>query len=115
MLCRFGIFLVLTSASPAYKKIPMFKSYFKIAFRNLWRKKAFSSLNIAGLAVGIATSLLIFLVIHSENSYDTWQSGYNRIYRVVTTYTSNTNGEVKEHQSAVPIPLPKAMSLDFPQ
>src|SRR5882757_7956533 len=93
----------------------MFKSYLKIAFRNLWRKKAFSFINIAGLAVGIAASLLIFLVIHSETGYDAWQSKYDRICRVVTTYTNAANGEVKDRHSAVPTPLPQTMLKEFPR
>jgi putative ABC transport system permease protein len=87
---------------------------FKIAFRSLWRKRAFSFLNIAGLAVGIAASLLIFLVIKNELSYDRYHTNKDRIYRVVSTLTSRSNGEVSGYQSAVPGPLPDAMRHDFP-
>lgn len=93
----------------------MFPNYFKIAFRTLWKKRTFSFLNILGLMVGIAASLLIFLVIHYETSYDSFQSRGERIYRVVTTYTKHANGEVAGYESAVPIPLAVGMQLDFPQ
>ena len=93
----------------------MFQNYFKIAFRTLWKKKTFSFLNIIGLMVGIAASLLIFLVIRYETGYDSWQSKGDRIYRVVTNYTKHANGESAGYESAVPMPLPQAMRLDFPQ
>jgi predicted permease len=87
---------------------------FKIAFRSLWRKKSFSFLNIGGLAVGIAASLLIFLVIKNELSYDDYHTNKDRIYRVVTTSISRSNGEVAEHYAMVPGPLPEAMRHEFP-
>ncbi len=48
----------------------MIKNYFKIAFRNLWRNKAFTAINIFGLAIGIATCLVIMLFVQNELSYD---------------------------------------------
>ena len=93
----------------------MLKNYFRIAIRNLWRKKVFSFINIAGLAVGVAASLLIFLVIHYETSYDAFQSKRDRIYRVVTTYVNHANGEVAGYDPSVPIKLAEALRLDFPQ
>ncbi len=44
----------------------MIKNYFKIAFRNLFRNKGFSFINISGLAIGMASAILIFLCIQSE-------------------------------------------------
>jgi len=93
----------------------MFNSFFKIALRNLWRKKAFSIINVVGLAIGVAASLLIFLVMHYEFSYDGFQSKKDRIFRVTSTYAKSASGEVVEREGSVPIPLPDAMRLDFPQ
>jgi putative ABC transport system permease protein len=93
----------------------MFKSYLRIAARNLWRKRGFSILNITGLAVGIAASLLIFLVIHYETSYDAYQANGKRIYRVVTTHSRHSTGEPIDYSGSVPLPLPDAMRHDFPQ
>ncbi len=93
----------------------MIKNYFIVAWRNLYRKKAYSVINILGLAVGIASALVIFLLIHYELSYDDYQTNKDRICRVVTTYTNYSNGEVTGHQSAVPIPLANALRSDFPQ
>jgi putative ABC transport system permease protein len=93
----------------------MFQHYLTIAFRNLWRKRGFSLLNISGLAVGIAASLLLFLVIHYETSYDGWQSKKDRIYRVTTVKLKHSNGEATAYESAIPLPLPEALRHDLPQ
>jgi len=97
------------------KIIAMFQHYLTIAFRNLWRKRGFSLLNISGLAVGIAASLLIFLVIHYETGYDGWQSKKDRIYRVTTVSSKHSNGEATAYESAIPLPLPEALRHDLPQ
>ena len=62
----------------------MIRNYLKVAVRNIIRYKGYSAINIAGLSIGIAASLLLFLVIRYEYSYDTFQKEYNNIYRVVT-------------------------------
>src|SRR5215217_1787310 len=62
----------------------MFKNYFKTAWRNLWRHKAFTFINIMGLSVGMTACFLIFLYVHFETSYDIFNSKADRIYRVVT-------------------------------
>src|SRR6478735_10815885 len=58
----------------------MFSNYFKIAFRNLWKNKAFSFINIAGLAVGMASAMLILLWIQNEMSHDRFHEKVDRIY-----------------------------------
>ncbi|MEI9908189.1 MAG: ABC transporter permease [Bacteroidota bacterium] len=93
----------------------MINNSLKTGFRSLWKKKSFSFINIMGLAVGIAASLLIFLVIQNEFSYDRYHSKKDRIYRVVSTQLSKSNGEVKSRHGAIPSPLPDAMRQDFPQ
>lgn len=87
---------------------------FKLSLRTLWRKKSFSLLNILGLAVGIGASLLIFLVIRHELSYDMYQSKRDRIFRMTTTLFSRSNGEVVWRHSLVPLPLASTMRQDFP-
>ena len=61
----------------------MIKNYLKIAFRNLWRHRVFSFLNIMGLTVGMAACFLIFLYIQFELSYDSFHTKADRIYRIV--------------------------------
>lgn len=60
----------------------MIKNYFKIAFRNLWKNKGYSAINIFGLAVGLATCLLITLYVTDELSYDKFYKNADRIYRI---------------------------------
>ena len=60
----------------------MFKNLFKIAVRNLWRSKGFSFINITGLAIGMASAILILLWIQNEISYDNFHKNKDRIYEV---------------------------------
>jgi len=62
----------------------MFRNYYKIAWRNLWRNKAFSAINIAGLSVGLACCMLIFLYTMDEVSYDRFNVNAQNIYHLVT-------------------------------
>lgn len=61
----------------------MIRNYFKIAFRNLWKHKVFSFINITGLAVGMTACFLIFLYVNFELSYDSFHKKGDRIYRLV--------------------------------
>jgi putative ABC transport system permease protein len=62
----------------------MIRNYLTIAFRNLWRHKGYSAINVAGLAIGMACSLLVFLYVWHELSYDRYHPSYERIYRIST-------------------------------
>jgi putative ABC transport system permease protein len=70
----------------------MLKNYFKIAFRNLWRHRAFSGINLLGLAVGMSSFLLIFSYVSFERSYDAFNKKADRIYRI--TCDTKTQTEV---------------------
>jgi putative ABC transport system permease protein len=60
----------------------MLKNYFKIAWRNIVRQKAYSILNIAGLSIGMACSILILLWVQNELSYDRFHARANQIFRL---------------------------------
>src|SRR6478609_1415885 len=60
----------------------MFKNYFKTAWRNIRRHKAYSAINILGLSIGIAACLLILQYVSFELSYENFQANKDRIYRV---------------------------------
>lgn len=62
----------------------MIRNYFKIAFRNIWRHKGYSAMNIGGLAIGMTAGFLILLYIGFELSYDGFHVKADRLYRVVT-------------------------------
>lgn len=64
----------------------MLSSYFTIAFRNLWRHKAFTAINIVGLALGLAVCLLIVLFVSHESSYDSYHIGSDRMYRMTMNF-----------------------------
>src|SRR5690349_59189 len=61
----------------------MLTHYLTLAFRNLFRHKFYSFLNIAGLAIGMACCLIIFLYVRTSLSYDTHHRGAQDIYRIV--------------------------------
>ena len=65
----------------------MLRNYFKIAIRNLWKNRVYSGINVFGLAVGLATCLLITLYVADELSYDRHHERADRIHRVVHRMT----------------------------
>ena len=60
----------------------MLRNYLKTALRNLWKNKGFSAINILGLTIGTASSLLILLWVRNELSYDRFNAHADRIYRI---------------------------------
>ncbi|HEY9006991.1 MAG TPA: ABC transporter permease [Ohtaekwangia sp.] len=71
----------------------MFKNYLTLAFRNLLKRKLYSFINIAGLAIGVAVCLVILKYVDFELSYDNYHQNAPNIYRTVTS--SYTNGEFR--------------------
>jgi len=61
----------------------MFNSYLKITFRNFKRQKAYSIINVTGLAVGMACCICILVYVHYELSYDRFHTNADNIYRLV--------------------------------
>jgi len=84
----------------------MIKNYFIVAFRNFWRNKIFSLINIIGLAIGISASLVIYLLVHYDFAFDKFEKDGDRIYRVVSDFTFS--GESFKN-SGVPSPMPAAI------
>lgn len=74
---------------------PMLGAYGTSAIRNLSKRKFFSSLNIAGLAIGMATCLMIFQYVAYESSYDTFHEQQANLYRVVVDGVVQGNGETR--------------------
>lgn len=94
------------------KNLFMIKNYFKIAIRNIARHKVFAIINIAGLAIGIASCLLLFTVVNYEWSYNKSQPNYKQIYHVAT---EDKNADGSHYNPGVPYPALDALRLDFPQ
>ena len=66
----------------------MFKNYLKISLRNLLKHRVYSFINILGLAVGIAASVLITLYVLDELSYDRFHAKADRTYRIVADWSN---------------------------
>ncbi|SDL61371.1 ABC transporter permease [Siphonobacter aquaeclarae] len=88
----------------------MIRNYFKIAYRNLLKNKAYSLINISGLAVGMAVAILIGLWIYDELSYDRYHESYDRVARVMQHQTAN--GETGS-QFSIPFPLGKELQTTY--
>jgi ABC-type antimicrobial peptide transport system permease subunit len=85
----------------------MFKTYFKLAYRNILKDKAYSIINIAGLAIGLASSILILLWVQNELSYDKFHKNAGQIYRVSVDFgDSKTIG--------TPAGMPAALTAEMP-
>ncbi len=90
----------------------MFKNYLKIAWRNLLRNKAFSLLNILGLSVGLAVTILIVLWINFEMGYDQFHVNKDRLYQVYNKYP--VDGEIWTWNST-PKVMAKVIKKDYPE
>ena len=85
----------------------MYQTYFKIGWRNLRKHKGLTTINITGLAIGIATCLIIMLFVVDELSFDRYNEKADRIVRVVLK--GKVNGEViKEAVTPAPVAPTKA-------
>jgi putative ABC transport system permease protein len=88
----------------------MIKSYFKIAFRNLYKNKGYSFINIAGLATGMAVAVLIGLWIWDELTYNKYHENYDRIAQV---WQHNIYNGTKASQVSNPYLMADAIRTDF--
>lgn len=84
----------------------MIKSYLKIAWRNLWRNRVFSSINIAGLAIGMAVSFTLILYVLFQFSYDDFHKNSRYIYHVKVGSDGGIN---------TPVPLGPFLEKDIPE
>ncbi|MBK5279341.1 MAG: ABC transporter permease [Bacteroidia bacterium] len=90
----------------------MLKNFVVTAIRNLRRSKGSAFINISGLTLGITASLILFLLVRHQSSFDNYHTKLTRIYRVVHQSDGNQG---KNYTSGVPPVLPEAFQLDFPE
>ena len=90
----------------------MFGNYLTTALRGIWKYKAYSAINIFGLAIGIAASLLILMYVRYELSFDRYHENLERIYRI-NLHGSMMGQEVNAATS--PYPLAATLVNEFPQ
>ncbi|SEA49907.1 ABC transporter permease [Pedobacter hartonius] len=88
----------------------MFKLNLKIAWRNLWKNKGYTLINILGLSIGMASCILIFIFIRFQLSFDEGYQNGDRIYRFVTNWKYNS---YTDYSQGVPIPLIAAARNEF--
>jgi putative ABC transport system permease protein len=94
----------------------MLKNYFKIAWRNLLKKKVYSIINIVGLGIGMTCCVLIFMFVQDELSYDQYHVNKDRIYRVIDG--ESIEGQNPDYSSFWVwgnAPVGPALQLDFPE
>lgn len=101
----------------------MLRNYLKIAFRNLWKNKIYSVINIFGLGLGMATSVLLFLWVQNELSYDSFHEKSDNIYRLnshlkmdesETLHWANTPFELAESLKAIAPEIQEVTRLYVP-
>jgi ABC-type antimicrobial peptide transport system permease subunit len=80
----------------------MFKNNFKSALRNFWNNKFYTAINISGLAVGLATAIMLLLWVQNEFSFDKFNTNYKNIYQLSSHF--NSGGEERVWKG-VPGPL----------
>ncbi|MFC2139331.1 FtsX-like permease family protein [Bacteroidota bacterium] len=94
--------------------LAMFNNYFKIAFRNMLKQKSYSLINISGLALGIAVTILILLYVRAELSYDTFNEKADRIYRL-ERQSLNADGAVRYQGITLAPSFTIYLEKDFPE
>ncbi len=92
----------------------MLKNYLKIAFRNLSKYKLYSFINILGLALGIGITILIYLYVKNDFSYDNFRKNGDRKYRVIRQ-NYDRDGLQEGYQAHMPIPLGPDLKSEIPE
>src|SRR3954464_8758245 len=90
----------------------MFRNYFKSAWRNLWKNKIYSAVNIVGLAIGMAACILIMLFVFYEKSFDSFHT--KNLYRL--NEVQKFEGMVASQKVALSMfPMGPTMKSEFPE
>jgi len=89
----------------------MFRNYIITAIRNLYRNNVFTFINIIGLAIGLTSAIVIFLLLEFELSFDKHHEKSKNIYRVLDIYTHSGGTDIS---GTTCYPLAKAIRLEFP-
>lgn len=89
----------------------MFQNYLKIALRNLWRNKIYAFINILGLAIGMTCTILLYLYIQHETSYDDYHKDKAQLYRIENKLNF---GDKSYHLSVLPAILAPTLEKEYP-
>ncbi len=107
-----SIYFVRNSESQDFEEGDVFKNYFKIAFRNMFRNRLYSLINLTGLAIGLAACLMIWLWVQNELSFDRFHGNAERIYRVERKF------DFRDMHGQAPVtsgPFGPALVNDYPE
>jgi len=96
------------------RSIIMLRNYIIVAFRNMARQKVYSVINVMGLSLGIACSVLVFLYVQEEYSYDKFHENSDRLYRVWSKEHNPERGR-EIANAATPYMLPDVLRSDYPE
>lgn len=88
----------------------MFKNYFTIAFRNLWRHKGYATLNVAGLAIAFCICVFLFLTAYLQLTFDSFHRDGARIFQA---YFFANDPEGATRNGAMPLPLTPALKAEY--
>ncbi|NEN24283.1 FtsX-like permease family protein [Cryomorpha ignava] len=88
----------------------MLKNYFKIAFRNLWKNKLFSLINIISLAIGLSASFVIGLMVYYDFTFDNFHEDGDRMFRITSIFNDPEGGAFN---SGISIPLVDVVREEF--
>jgi putative ABC transport system permease protein len=88
----------------------MWKNYLKIGFRNLLKNKTYTAINLLGLTIGVASTVLLFFYIQHQLSFDSFHQSKDTVYRVLSTHK---NGEEVTQSSGIPLALKPVMEGNF--
>jgi ABC-type antimicrobial peptide transport system permease subunit len=84
----------------------MYRNYLKIAFRSIWKNKAFSLINVIGLSIGLSAAFVTGIMIYYDLTFDTFHQARERIYRVVV---DTQTPDQEAHSRGIPVPLADAL------
>ncbi|HEY1018302.1 MAG TPA: ABC transporter permease [Sediminibacterium sp.] len=87
----------------------MIRNYLKIGWRNLTKNRSYAFINIFGLSLGIACSIVIFTIVKYHLGFDNFHENKDRIYRIVTEWHDDEPGT----SEAVPSPVGRAFRSEF--
>src|ERR1700748_2196050 len=87
----------------------MFKTYIKLALRNLWKRKTTTAINVLGLATGLTSCALVFLYFQHELNFDKGFDHGDRIYRITSTFSDGS------HAPTVGLPYAKYLKNEIPE
>ena len=93
--------------------LDMFRNNYIISFRNLMKHKFYSFIKILGLAIGLASVILISSFVYNELTYDQFHENADRIYRFTEIFT-NDEGVVEEKSASIPFPFGPTYMSDYP-